>query len=166
MRTDSTLSTLGALCVVALVTSACGGGQPAAEAPAAAPEKPKAPANLLLGTWNADTQAMAMASLPEGQEPPAELIEAMKDFYIKVTFNEDGTNEIEMNMGLEATTESGRYVVLSQEGNTYKLKLTSKTADGSEKTQEGTAVFTDADHVTLTLAGEGTPPPMILSRQK
>ena len=166
MRVDPTTSMLRALCVAVLVTSACGGGQPAAEAPAAAPEKPEAPVNLLLGTWNADPQAMAMASLPEGQEPPPALIEALKDSYIKVTFNEDGTNDMEMKMGPEANTESGTYAVLSQEGKTYKLKLTSKTGDGSEKTQEATAVFTDDDNVTITLAGEAGAPPMILSRQK
>ncbi len=164
MRIGSARRALGMLSIAVVLTSACGGGQPAAEAPAPTPEP--TPANLLLGNWNADTQAMAMASLPEGQEPPAALLEALKDSYVRVSFNEDGTNDMEMKMGPEATTESGSYVVLSQEGKTYKVKLTTTVADGSEKTQEATAVFTDDDHVTLTLDGEAGAPPMILSRQK
>lgn len=166
MRAGPTTLILRVLCVAVLVTSACGGGQPAAEAPAAAPEGTKVPVNLLLGSWTADTRAMAMASLPEGQEPPPELILALRNSYIKVTFNEDGTNDMEMNMGSQATTESGTFVVLSQDGKTYRLKLTSKTGDGSEKTQEARAVFTDDDNVTITLAEEGGAPPLILSRQR
>ena len=69
-------------------------------------------------------------------------------------------------MGGEAENEAGRWELVSQEGTTYRLKLTSRTKAGDEKTQTGTAVFSDDDNVTLTIEGEKSMPPMILKRQK
>ena len=144
-----------------VLLAACSGGSTET-----ASSEPSTPQNKIIGTWAADVRAMMVASLPEGRDVPPQAEEMLKDSYITVAFNADGTNTMASKMGGEAENEAGRWELVSQEGTTYRLKLTSRTKAGGEKTQTGTAVFSDDDNVTLTIEGEKSMPPMILKRQK
>ena len=125
-----------------------------------------APPNLLIGTWDADVEAMVVASMPEDAEMPPGMEEMLKDAYMTVEFNADGTNVMTANMEGEDKEDTGSWELVSQEGSTYELRLTSTTGAGEEKTQNATAVFTDDDNVRITLEGEDAGPPMILTRRE
>ena len=143
-----------------VILAACGGssGDTASNAPST-------PQNKIIGTWKADMRAMMVSSLPEGEKIPPQAEEMLKDSYMTVSFNADGTNTMTSKMGGEPSDETGTWELVSQSGNTYTLKLTSKTRAGGEMTQNGTAVFADDDHVKLTIEGETDMPPMVLTRQ-
>ena len=139
----------------ALLLAACGGS------PAPAP----APQNKIVGTWDADVRAMMTASMPAGQAMSADMEAMIKDAYMAVEFAPDGTNTMTSKMGGDEKKETGKWEFVSQDGNTYHLKLTSQTGEGDTKTDNGTAVFTDDDHVKITIDGEGPgAPPLGTSR--
>ena len=169
MSNFSTRFRLLALALPVLWLVACGGGdapqEMSEEAPEEAPEAAEPP-NLMIGVWDADVQAMMVASMPEGAEMPPGTAEMLQDAYMTVEFHADGTNTMEANMGGEDREEAGSWELLSQDGDTYELSLTSQTGSGEEKTQNATAVFTDDDNVTVTLEGDDGGPPMILTRRQ
>ena len=74
-------------------------------------------------------------------------------------------NVMTANMGGEEREDTGSWELVSQEGNTYALRLTSHTDAGEERTQDASAVFTDDDNVRIALEGEDAGPAMILKRR-
>ena len=87
---------LVALAFPALLLIACGGApqETAEEAPAAA-----APPNKIIGTWDADVRAMMVASMPEGAQLPPEMEEMLKEAFMTVEFNADGTQRHDSEHG-------------------------------------------------------------------
>ena len=161
-----TVSRLWVLALPVLWLTACGGGAPQEAPQEASQEMSQADAspNRIIGTWDADVMAMMKASMPEGAEVPPEAEEMLKDAFMTVEFNADGTNVMAANMEGEEKEETGSWELVSQDGDTYQLRLTSDTAAGDEKTQNATMVFTDDDNMRITLEGEEGPP-MILRRR-
>ncbi len=65
----------------------------------------------------------------------------LNEAFMTVEFNADGTNVMTANMGGEEREDAGSWELVSQEGNTYALRLTSHTDAGEERTQGASAAF-------------------------
>ncbi len=134
-------------------------GEAAAEGLAAAAEGEAAPAgdfaataDALVGSWDADFQAMLAA-----QEMTDEERAMAQAFFgsaqMTLTFAADGSLTSAANMMGQEQTEAGTYSVATNEGNTLSVSTT-VTKEGSEPEVETvTVTFASADSITISDEG-------------
>ena len=127
---------------------AAGSGDDAAAAEAApagdAPES--VTAENLHGTWDADMQA-TLANLPEEERAMAQMFLASAE--MALTFNADGTMNMNVKMMGEEKSESGGFSVASSEGNVLTISATTTGEGGAEETQTMTITFSTIDTIEM-----------------
>ena len=127
---------------------AAGSGDDAAAAEAApagdAPES--VTAENLHGTWDADMQA-TLANLPEEERAMAQMFLASAE--MALTFNADGTMNMNVKMMGEEKAESGAFSVASSEGNVLTISATTTGEGGAEETQTMTITFSTIDTIEM-----------------
>ncbi|MCA9564037.1 MAG: hypothetical protein KC561_11145 [Myxococcales bacterium] len=102
---------------------------------------------MVVGSWAVDVGAMMEAEMagatPEEQQMAQAMIGSMS---MVITFGADNTANMVMSMMGETETESGTYQVLSSEGSTVTLSMTS--SDGT--VEQIVMTFNTADSVSAT----------------
>lgn len=145
-RTLRSLSVMAAL-VLSLVAL---GGQAAAQD--FTPD-----ASTLVGSWNADFEAM-IAAQQVSEEERAMMAQMMAGASMVMTFAADGTASYSATMMGQTQTDSGTYTVTAAAGQTLTVAIT----ESSGEVEEAVLTFTDANTMSITDEGET----MVFHRQQ